>query len=192
MLLGIASAEFANLGYEGTSIRHIAQLAEISLPTLYFHFGDKRALYEECCREVFAESQIATDSALRGPGTASERIHAFVVALITSMTGESRLYRLFIRELLQSDQSILAELLETQTMPSFELLRHTLEEALQRPVPIFEPIMLYSLTTGMVQFEQFGGAIADALQDLNDNPRRTASVIVARLFPELALRPGDS
>ena len=44
--LDVAEELFATRGYDGTSLRQIAELAGIAQPGLYNHFAGKQALYE--------------------------------------------------------------------------------------------------------------------------------------------------
>lgn len=46
-LLDIASRLFATHGYDGTSLRDIAQEAQITKAALYYHFPNKEALYQQ-------------------------------------------------------------------------------------------------------------------------------------------------
>jgi len=39
---------FANSGFSGVSMRHIAKAVGVSIATLYHHFPDKQALYLRC------------------------------------------------------------------------------------------------------------------------------------------------
>lgn len=190
-ILRVAIPEFAQKGFDAVSIRQISTLAGISLPTLYFHFGDKRKLYYECCKQVFAEADVGPRDALTSAASAPERIRDFVVALAGSLIDHPHLAKLFNRELLDAGSDVLPHLLEELTMPSVSLLLATLEEATGRRVGLIEPIMLYGLVTGMVQFANFGGAIEQVLDGLFINRAQLATEVVERLFPDIAaqLRP---
>src|SRR5690554_2827764 len=49
-ILAEATRFFADTGYEATSVRQIAQAAEIDAATLLYHFGDKAGLFAEVYR----------------------------------------------------------------------------------------------------------------------------------------------
>lgn len=46
-ILGAARPLFARQGFEGTSVRQITNAADVNLGAVTYHFGSKRALYEE-------------------------------------------------------------------------------------------------------------------------------------------------
>lgn len=50
-ILEEATRFFADTGYEATSVRQIAQAAEIDAATLIYHFGDKPGLFAEVYRQ---------------------------------------------------------------------------------------------------------------------------------------------
>lgn len=57
-ILDGAQAVFLEFGYEGTSIDQIARRAQVSKPTVYNHFADKRALFTAMVRrECFKHTQ---------------------------------------------------------------------------------------------------------------------------------------
>ena len=52
-ILDAAETAFAQLGYEGASMRHIASKAGANLATLYYHFGSKDGLLEAVLQRRF-------------------------------------------------------------------------------------------------------------------------------------------
>src|SRR5215510_3211667 len=55
----------ATAGEEGLSIREVCSRADVTPPTIYHHFGDKRALVDRVVDDCFAEFDAAL--ALRTP-----------------------------------------------------------------------------------------------------------------------------
>lgn len=78
-LLRIACRFFARYGYKGTSLRDIAQEAQITKAALYYHFPNKNTLYErivlEGLRVLVEEVTEATDQA----PTALEKVRTFML-----------------------------------------------------------------------------------------------------------------
>lgn len=67
-ILDAARALFASEGYEGVSMRRVAEKIEYSPTAIYVHFADKEELFRELCHqdyarlaEVFQSSVISTD-----------------------------------------------------------------------------------------------------------------------------------
>lgn len=82
-LLQIACRFFARYGYKGTSLRDIAEEAQITKAALYYHFPNKNSLYEriviEGLRVLVDEVTQATSAAT----TARDKLHAFMMTTAT-------------------------------------------------------------------------------------------------------------
>lgn len=77
-LIDIACRLFAQRGYEGTSLRDIAEEAKITKAALYYHFPNKEALYE---RIVLESMQALVDSvrgAMAQGATPVEKVRLFM------------------------------------------------------------------------------------------------------------------
>jgi AcrR family transcriptional regulator len=68
-LLDAALEAFAGSGFHATSMNEVAELAGVTKPVLYQHFGSKRALYQELLDDVAAtlEARIHEATATGGP-----------------------------------------------------------------------------------------------------------------------------
>ena len=71
-ILDAAAQAFAAAGFEGARIDDIAHRAGVNKAMIYYHIGDKKALYTRVLHDVFgdaaARSRIATDTDLWRPG----------------------------------------------------------------------------------------------------------------------------
>lgn len=78
-LLRIACRFFARYGYKGTSLRDIAEEAQITKAALYYHFPNKNTLYERIVLEglrVLVEE--VAEATARAPG-ALEKVRTFML-----------------------------------------------------------------------------------------------------------------
>jgi AcrR family transcriptional regulator len=55
-ILDVSHTLFAEKGYEGTSVRDIATLAEVNIAAINYHFQNKENLYKETIRNCFHET----------------------------------------------------------------------------------------------------------------------------------------
>jgi len=62
-ILDAARELFATEGYEGVSMRRVAEKIEYSPTAIYVHFADKNELFHELCRQDFARLQEVMQSA---------------------------------------------------------------------------------------------------------------------------------
>ena len=63
-ILEVAKGLFAAKGYAGVSMREIAAASQLTLPTLYHHFGDKRGLFLACRGAVLGDAAAQVRAAL--------------------------------------------------------------------------------------------------------------------------------
>ncbi len=78
-LVEIACRLFATRGYEGTSLRDIAEEAQITKAALYYHFPNKEALYQQI---VIGKMQALVErvtAAVEQAGSATEKVRAFML-----------------------------------------------------------------------------------------------------------------
>ncbi len=55
-ILDAAAALFADRGYDGVSVREIAERAEVTKPVIYYYFKNKRDLHETLIRQAFSHA----------------------------------------------------------------------------------------------------------------------------------------
>jgi AcrR family transcriptional regulator len=81
-LVDVGRTVFAKRGYEGASIEEIADLAKVSRPIIYEHFGGKEGLYAVVVdREMEYVVRRITDAI--SSGTPRERIQTAALAFLT-------------------------------------------------------------------------------------------------------------
>jgi AcrR family transcriptional regulator len=79
-LTEIACRLFAKYGFEGTSLRDIAEEAQITKAALYYHFPNKEALYERIVLESMQALVDSVRSAMAQAKSPLERIRLFMQA----------------------------------------------------------------------------------------------------------------
>jgi TetR/AcrR family transcriptional regulator len=75
-LLRAAVKVFDRKGYASASVREIVELAGVTKPALYYHFGSKEGTLVAILQEAAHELDRAVARALARPGTARERLTA--------------------------------------------------------------------------------------------------------------------
>ena len=71
---------FATHGFDGTSVREIAEAAGVTKPVLYYHFGSKEDLYLAMVRECYTRCWNYIAQATDRRGSFRERLRALVAA----------------------------------------------------------------------------------------------------------------
>jgi AcrR family transcriptional regulator len=74
-ILRVAARLYACRGYEGTSMREIAEAAAVTKPLVYYHFGSKEQLFSSLLRESLDRGRAVTEAVLRRDASAADRLH---------------------------------------------------------------------------------------------------------------------
>lgn len=101
-LLAVAVAEFAEHGYEGVSVRTLADKCGVTTAVIYYHFGSKEELYTEVCRRKFDDMTYAMNRELGKVNTAEEKLSAFVGTLFDEWYRDNTLLLLTQRDVISA------------------------------------------------------------------------------------------
>lgn len=134
-ILSAAFVLFQESGYEGTSVNRIAKTARMTPAAIYWHFPSKQDLLAEVLKGMYERSFAKLDAAVRGDGTATERLGDYVHAYIRIQleeVGERRnhSYATLASSLTAEDQRALGLL----SRPYIELLREILRQGIDEGV----------------------------------------------------------
>ncbi len=98
-ILGSALEEFAEHGYAGARTERIARRAGVNKASLYYHIGDKEALYDTVLRDCFTDLDRSIEKGLEGLSSSDERLDAFIRALAEKVLGSAHLAQIMLAEL---------------------------------------------------------------------------------------------
>jgi AcrR family transcriptional regulator len=92
-ILDAARELFVECGYEGVTMRKVAERIEYSPTTIYLHFSDKEMLFRELCSADFAQLSASFQNAAAIPDPL-ERLHACGMLYIQFAVEHPNQYRL--------------------------------------------------------------------------------------------------
>jgi AcrR family transcriptional regulator len=82
-ILKAARGVFARNGFDGTSVREVAEEARVNKAMIYYHFRDKLELYREVLADSFKEfDRIWEHRIFNSPGSTKEKIKKYIVEFI--------------------------------------------------------------------------------------------------------------
>lgn len=93
-ILAAAERIFVERGYEGATIRKIADEVGLSSTALYMHFADKGEILQEICRQAFAALLELNESVVAEPGGPEQRLRRMMRAYIDFGFANPNAYRL--------------------------------------------------------------------------------------------------
>lgn len=156
-VLEAAAEVFARDGFEGTSLRGIAETAGIDIATLKYHFGDKAALFSEVYRDGYEHFQQALGpQLLRVPlARNSEELEKEVKTLLEKaydyLEAHERFVRLWLFRLLERPSSVELGAEEAARSNVMALLQAAVgilhERKLVRDIDV--PILVLLVVTGL-------------------------------------------
>jgi AcrR family transcriptional regulator len=101
-LLDVAGSLFAEHGFHGLSMEHLAEAAGVSKPVLYQHFPSKRELYLGLVNDAVAELEAQIRKALEGTNDNRARIEGAIAAYF-DFVEDRRFQLLFGAEVTDAD-----------------------------------------------------------------------------------------
>lgn len=107
-LLDEARLLFARKGFEATSVREIVDAADVTRPTLYYHFRSKEGLYLELVERLCATVEDSTLRSLVPQETARGRLRSFVLNILDSVIEDASIQRHFFAIVLDPRRTVLS------------------------------------------------------------------------------------
>jgi AcrR family transcriptional regulator len=93
-ILAAAERIFVEHGYEGATIRKIADEVGLSSTALYMHFSEKGEILHEICRQSFAALIVVNEGVLAEPGAPEDRLRRMMDAYVAFGFANPNAYRL--------------------------------------------------------------------------------------------------
>ena len=130
-ILSAAGREFAERGYESTTVRDICLAAGVNVAAVNYYFGDKQRLYIESVKHAHEQRAGQVPLPEWAAGTPPARkLQDFIANFLERMLGFGQppwQVRLMMREVLHPTDAC-RELVEDYVRPRFELLVSILDE----------------------------------------------------------------
>ena len=105
-ILDIATSEFAILGYSALSMNNLAKKLEINKATIYYHFKDKKSLYNEVILSLIQLNKDEREAIANGTLEPKEKFKRYIKSLINTMGDNPNIIPLTLREMAGFDIGI--------------------------------------------------------------------------------------
>lgn len=179
-LLTAARSAFANLGFAGASVRDIAREAGVNPALIRYHFGSKKALYQQVITSAMDELRSHLILALQHDGSPKDRIQRVMSSYFDHLLRKPDFPRLIQRALLSQDPHVRA-ILQDYLSPLFDLLPPPLTVQL-RSLGSLEDVITSMFGAMIVPF-----LYDSLLSDLFGHPILSASALERRREHLIAL-----
>lgn len=98
-ILAAAAQVFAETGYEGARVDGIADRAGVNKAMIYYHIGDKKALYTRVLHEVFGDTAARMADNINCAVTPVDKIKAYIGSIGQTLDSHPHLPRIMMREI---------------------------------------------------------------------------------------------
>ncbi len=110
-ILAAATAVFAEVGFAGARVDEIAERAGVNKAMLYYHVGNKRALYEEVLRMVLAHVREVLDRVMASSSDPIERLRGIAREIASFAESNPDLPAILFREVATGGKNLEEDLL---------------------------------------------------------------------------------
>lgn len=141
---------FSEKGFDGARVDAIAGRAGVNKATLYYHIGDKEALYRMVLRNVITDTVDQIEAALSSLSAPEEKLRAYVRIFAGSAADNPGMAPIMMRELASGSKNLPDEiaLIYARTI---DLVTEILEEGIRQGVFIkVSPLLIYVMVAGGV------------------------------------------
>jgi len=151
-ILDAAAKTFSEVGFEGARMDEIAKHAGVNKATIYYHIGDKKALYAEVLHDIIGNALERSLRNLQDTQSPEEKLKSYISSVTHTMDQHPYLAPIMMREQISGGQNLpevtarlLANIIGTVT--------DILEEGAKQGVFIKTiPFIVHSMVIGGVMF----------------------------------------
>lgn len=124
---------FAKKGYEGTSIRDIAESASVNLAMVNYYFGSKEKLFENIVQYKSSVTRGVLDEILNNANLSSiEKIDSIVDSYVERLFTHRYFHRLIYQELLINQRDELQDSIVKSLFPNTLIVKNIIESGIKK------------------------------------------------------------
>ena len=140
-ILDAAKDVFAEKGFAGARVDEIARRAGVNKAALYYHIGDKKALYADAFHNVIGTAAQRLIEGIKGAKSPEEKIKTYLKTLANTFDENPQVPRMLMREMASGGQN-LPEIFFQDLFSIFRTLSGIIEEGKSKGVFIDSPPLL--------------------------------------------------
>ena len=162
-ILEVSTQLFAKHGFDGVTMRNIAAASEITLPSIYHHFGNKEELYKAVETEMYSTHAKSLLEQLQADMSAEERLRGFVQVMFEHLESNPDYLKLLQRNLVdgwEENQAFLVDLSLQNVMDELKVLLNHYSKGIGDGIT---PIAIFSLILGFI-------TLLPVIRHLKDQP----------------------
>lgn len=169
-ILLAAERLFATKGFDGTSVRDIANEANVNVAMINYYFGSKDKLLDTFFEWRVPDFMINVDE-LAGIDHALDKIDAMVDRSIKSMNSHRKLYHIITIESSLKQRMLISEAFRKLKLHNLEVISSVINDGVAQGVfkEGYDPILIHSMMMGtFMNFQMNHSFLQDQLHIYND------------------------
>ncbi|MBL0233473.1 MAG: TetR/AcrR family transcriptional regulator [Chitinophagaceae bacterium] len=128
-IMETAETLFAEKGFNGTSVRDIAEKAQVNLAMISYYFGSKEKLLEALFQYRGEASKMTIESIIESPGiSAMEKVYLLVDNFMDKLMGQQCFHRIMAREQVLNNAPVITALILDMKKRNLELIEKLIRE----------------------------------------------------------------
>ncbi len=158
-ILSAARDVFCEAGFAGARVDEIARRAGVNKAALYYHFGDKQALYAAVLHGVIGEVVSRTSAKLNDDLDPEAKLRAYIRVMIETIDRSPQLPRIMMRELAGGGQNLPAIVFQ-DFLRVINTIAAIIDEGVSagRFVAV-TPLVLHSMTVGALAIHKIAAPV---------------------------------
>jgi TetR/AcrR family transcriptional regulator len=162
-ILEAATEVFAGVGFAGARVDEIARRAGVNKATIYYHIGDKKALYTRVIHDVFADLGKRIANNISESQEPEEKLKTYIHNIAFTLDQHPHIPQIMMRELASGGRHF-PEVVTEDFARIFAMLKEILEQGFLKGVFIeLDPFILHPMVIGPLIFHKNLQAVRDKL-----------------------------
>ena len=149
-ILNIASIEFSKHGYHAVSMSSLVKLLDVNKATIYYHYKDKKALYQEVLKASLFDFRENREHFLDGIADPKEKFHLYLKGFLHTIKEKPHTMGLWLHEVAKFGSNM-DESLTSIVEEMVDFLQELLNQLpLKDEYKSCSPYMIFSIIHGSI------------------------------------------
>jgi AcrR family transcriptional regulator len=187
-ILKAAATIFSEVGFAGARVDQIAKCAGVNKATIYYHIGDKQALYARVIHNLFGDAADRFEHNISKVQSPVEKLKSFIRTVVDTVERHPELAAIMLREQASGGRDF-PEMVAQDLASLIGILTSILQEGTKKGVFIESvPIIVHMMIIGTIVFFKMSSPIrakfaslADAQQPINSDLKGNAADEIEKL-----------
>jgi len=184
-IVSAAADVFSEVGFAGARVDAIAARAQVNKATIYYHIGDKKALYAEVLHNLFSNLANRISQEIKDFQTPEEKLKTFIQNFAGMLDQHPHLPSIMMREIASGGQD-LPDIVVQDMAKLFSIMREILKEGMNEDVfkPV-TPFVVHMMVVGSTVFYKASGSVRTQHSAIPETLRQMDTNVSGKIADEI-------